>query len=291
MSFIIEKERSFYVTSQLENYTVLGDGAKLAKDGTLVSADGSTVFVNLDESITIPTGAIETNFRVEQAAIWYTAPNISILNENNRFNYIYNGVAQPEIIIPDGLYSVESLNDVLSREFVNRGQLENLVVLSGDESTQKVVITVSKYTQVDLTPYNSVRNIIGWTSQVWPSTIPLENETNKTGENVAAFNNIQAFTIRSDLTPDGIPINNTKSNLMALVTIPPNGANNQIVYAPNHPTIIESQSYRGKTVNNFYVQICDQNGTPAPQSEPWVCLIVMHFKTLFSNQPVGIIDF
>ena len=290
MSFIIEKERSFYITSQLANYTLLGDGSKLGRDGTLVSSDGSTVFINLDESITIPTGAIETNFRVEQAAVWYTAPNISQALENNTFSYIYNEVAQPVIVIPDGLYSVESLNDVLSREFINRGQLENLVVLSSDESTQKVVITVAKYTQVDLSLYNSIRGVIGWNSQIWPLLMPVV-ETNKSGENVAAFNNIQAFTIRSDLTPDGIPINNSKSNLMALVTIPPNGANNQIVYSPNHPTIIESQSYRGKTINNFYVQICDQNGKVVPQSEPFVVLIVMHYKVLFSNQEVGIIDF
>lgn len=290
MSFIIEKERSFYITSQLANYTLLGDGSKLGRDGTLVSSDGSTVFINLDESITIPTGAIETNFRVEQAAVWYTAPNISQALENNTFSYIYNEVAQPVIVIPDGLYSVESLNDVLSREFINRGQLENLVVLSSDESTQKVVITVAKYTQVDLSLYNSIRGVIGWNSQIWPLMMPVV-ETNKAGENVAAFNNIQAFTIRSDLTPDGIPINNSKSNLMALVTIPPNGANNQIVYSPNHPTIIESQSYRGKTINNFYVQICDQNGKVVPQSEPFVVLIVMHYKVLFSNQEVGIIDF
>ena len=290
MSLIIPKEKSFYITSQLKDYQMLPNGGKLGKDGTVVSADGSTVFINLDQPIEIPVGAIECTFQIEQAAIWHTAANISAKLENNKFNYIYNNVLQPEIVIPDGLYSVESLNDLLSREFVNRGELENLITLSGDESTQKVVITCSKYTQVDFTVFDSCREVLGWSYQVFPETMPVV-EVSQSGQSVAKFNNIQSFTIRSDIITDGLMLNNVKSNLMASVPIPDGGANTQIVYEPNHPSKIDCTNLRGKNINNYYVSICDQNGDTVPQSEPWVVLISMHYKVLFTNQQIGILDF
>lgn len=288
-SIIIEKEKSFYITTQLNNPTTLSDGSKLASDGTVVSSDGSTAFINLNQGIEVPIGAVECNLRVENANIWYTTPNISSELENNTFDYIYSNVQQPTIVIPDGLYSIESLNSFLSREFVNRGQLENLITLTGDESTQKVVITLQKYAQVDLTPYTSVKNVIGWTSQVFPFTIPAV-EISGTGDNIAKFNNIQNFTIRTDMVIDGLSINNVKSNLVAVVPIPQNAANNQINYQPYRPSIIEIDSARGKKFNNFYVSICDQNGVVAKQSEPWTILIVLSYKVLYTNQPVGIIN-
>ena len=288
-SIIIEKEKSFYITTQLNNPTTLSDGSKLASDGTVVSSDGSTAFINLNQGIEVPIGAVECNLRVENANIWYTTPNISSELENNTFDYIYSNVQQPTIVIPDGLYSIESLNSFLSREFVNRGQLENLITLTGDESTQKVVITLQKYAQVDLTPYTSVKNVIGWTSQVFPITMPAV-EISGTGDNIAKFNNIQNFTIRTDMVIDGLSINNVKSNLVAVIPIPAGAANNQINYQPYRPSIIEIDSARGKKFNNFYVSICDQNGVVAKQSEPWTILIVLSYKVLYTNQPVGIIN-
>lgn len=288
-SIIIEKEKSFYVTTQLANPTILPDGSKLGSDGTVVSADGSTAFINLNQGIEIPIGVVECNIRVENANIWYTTANISAELENNTFDYIYSNVQQPQIIIPDGLYSIETLNAFLSRQFVNRGQLENLIVLTGDESTQKVVITLQKYAQVDLTPYNSIRSVIGWTSQVFPVTMPVI-EVSGTGQNIAKFNNIQNFTIRSDIVIDGLSINNVKSNLMAVISIPQGSANSQITYQPFRPSIIEIDSARGKKINNFYVSICDQNGNLTRQSEPWTALLVLSYKVLYTNQDVGIIN-
>jgi hypothetical protein len=290
MSLIIPKEQSFYVTSQLKDYEMLSNGSKLGKDGTVVSADGSTVFINLNQGIDIPIGAIECTFQIEQAAIWYTAANISEALGNNKFNYIYTDVAQPEIVIPDGLYAVESLNDFISREFINRGQLENLITLTGDESTQKVVITCSKYTQVDFTVFNSCREVLGWSYQVFPEAMPVV-EVSRSGESGAKFNNLQSFTIRSDIITDGLMLNNVKSNLMASIPIPDGAANHQIVFEPNHPSKIDCTNLRGKNINNYYVQICDQNGDSVPQSEPFVILISMHYKVLFTNQDTGILDF
>ena len=288
-SIVIEKEKSFYVTTQLVNPTILSDGSKLGSDGTVVSADGSTAFINLNQGIEIPIGVVECNLRVENANIWYTTPNISAELENNTFDYIYSDVQQPTIIIPDGLYSVESLNDFLSREFVNRGQLENLITLTGSESTQKVVITLQKYAQVDLTPFTSVRSVIGWTSQVFPVTMPVV-EVSGVGQDIAKFNNIQNFTIRTDMIIDGLSINNVKSNLIAVVPIPQGAANNQITYQPFRPSIIEIDSARGKKFNNFYVSICDQNGVPARQREAWTVLLVLSYKVLYTNENVGIIN-
>ena len=288
-SIVIEKEKSFYVTTQLLNPTTLSDGSKLGADGTVVSADGSTAFINLNQGIEIPIGVVECNLRVEEASIWYSTPNISAELENNTFDYIYSNVQQPQIIIPDGLYSIESLNAFLSREFVNRGQLENLITLTGEESTQKVVITLQKYTQVDFTPYNSVRSVLGWTSQVFPITMPVI-EVNGTGQDIAKFNNIQNFTIRTDMIIDGLSINNVKSNLIAVIPIPANGANNQINYQPFRPSIIEIDSARGKKFNNFYVSVCDQNGNLTRQREFWTCLLVLSYKVLYTSMETGIIN-
>ena len=289
MALLIEREKSFYVSSNITG-TTLPDGGIIGSDGSELSADKSTVFINLDSpGIQIPTGAVEITFRVEQASVWYTAPNISAALGNNRIDYLVASVAQAPIIIPDGLYSVEELNTALGRELVNRGQLVDGIVLSGEDSTQKVIITVQIGYQIDLTNFESLRGVIGWNSQVYPAIAPVAIES-KPGENDAAFNNINEFTVRTDLVSEGIQVNNSGRNLLAVIPITSGSVNSQIIYQPNHPSIVEASEYRGKTINNFYISIADEVGVSVVQSEPWSVLLVLKYKYILTDQQIPLID-
>lgn len=289
MTLLISKEQSFYITSSVTG-TTLPDNSIITPDGTIVASDRSTVFINLNSpGITVPTGAVEIAWKVESASLWHTAPNISQALNNNRIDYIYNGVQQPHITIPDGLYSVDDLNAFVSRELVNRGELADGLVFSGSESTQKVVITVNKYYQIDLTNFSSIRSVIGWNSQIYPTVMPVVI-TSKSGENQAKFNNINEFTIRSDLVSEGIRVNNSGRNLLAVIPIPEGSANSQVVYQPNHPSVIEAGEFRGKSINNYYVSICDERGLTIPQSEPWTVLLVLSYKYILTSEVIPLID-
>lgn len=289
MALLINKEQSFYITSSVIG-TTLSDNSIITADGTTVSSDRSTVFINLNSpGITIPTGAVEIAWKVESATLWHTAPNISQALNNNRIDYIYNGIQQPHITVPDGLYSVDDLNNFVSRELVNRGELADGIVFSGAESTQKVVITVNKYYQIDLTNFSSIRSVIGWNSQIYPTVMPVVI-TSKSGENQAKFNNINEFTIRSDLVSEGIRVNNSGRNLLAVIPIPEGSANSQVVYQPNHPSVIEAGEFRGKSINNYYISICDERGFTIPQSEPWTVLLVLSYKYILTSEVIPLID-
>jgi len=289
MSILISKEQSFYVTSSVDG-TILDDNSIITPDGTTVSADRSTVFINLNSpGITVPTGAVEINWKVESSTLWHTAPNISSALNNNRIDYLLGGAAQPPITIPDGLYNSDALSNLVSRELVNRGEVSDGIVFTGDESTQKVIITVGINYQIDLTHFSSIRGVIGWNSQIYPVGIPI-SVSSKSGENQAKFNNINEYTIRSDLVSEGIRVNNSGRNLLAVIPIPEGSANSQIVYQPNHPSVIEAGEFRGKSINNYYVSICDERGNAVPQNEPWTVLLVLSYRYILTSEIIPLID-
>ena len=110
---------------------------------TNVSADGSSFSVQLNQALAIPSEAVSCSIRVVQASVWNVSYNISAAFGNNVFNYTTGGVNY-NIVIPDGLYSLSGLNSYLQTQFVNSGLAANLITITGDDATQRVILTFLK---------------------------------------------------------------------------------------------------------------------------------------------------
>ena len=259
-------------------------------DNTRVSSDGGRLDINLNDPIRIPAGAVNISLEVDNATLWNTSPNISVAFANNEFDYSLGGVAQPVVVIPNGLYSLDSLNAFLANEFVNRGEPANQIVLSGDTATQKVIITFLANVQCVFGATGSVRTVLGFDASTYPSPISAINGFNVIGQNVAAFNRVNSFTIRSNIITHGIPINNSGLNVMA--SIPINASpGSQIIYAPQNPTKVDANDLRGKSIQSFWIILGDQNGTQINTlSDTWSALFTFKYSILLSTESVPMID-
>ena len=109
-----------------------------------LSADGSTFQVTLNDPIRIPAGAVNCTAGVIQASPWNSSPNIAAAFGNNlfRFTTTVAPAGTYTLTIPDRLYSVAGLNAYLSGQFANLGLPPNLIAISGNDATQKSVVTI-----------------------------------------------------------------------------------------------------------------------------------------------------
>jgi hypothetical protein len=256
-----------------------------------ISPDGSQFSVQLDNPIVIPKGAVTCAIDVIGASVWYVQPNISVLLGNNNFTYIYNSDSYT-LIIPDGLYSLEALNAIISRDFLSRGFDANLIILTGDDSTQRVIITFTQTnTQINFNVPNSVRTVLGFNADLVPAVIQPANYF-VYGDNEAKFNTINNFYIRSSLVTDGMPINNTTFGIIAVVPIPPGSVGRLINYQPNIPVRIDTPELIGKSTSNFNFQLLDDSLRAAPTvGEKYSFILHIHYAILVTDMEVPLMTF
>ena len=256
-----------------------------------VSPDGSFFNVQLDNPIVVPKGTVSCTVDVIAANIWYVQPNISAALGNNNFTYIFNGVSYT-IVIPDGLYSLEALNSLISKDFLSKGFNPSLINLSGDYSTQKVVITFSETnTQVNFNVANSIRTVLGFNAAIVPATIQPANYFVYSNSE-AKFNTINNFYIKSSLVSDGLPVNNTTYGIIASVPIPPNSAGRLINYAPNITTRIDTNELIGKSTSNFSFQLLDDSLRASPTVGEYYSLTLrITYNILITTMDVPLLQF
>ena len=111
------------------------------------------------------------------------------------------------------------------------------------------------------------------------------------GTDQAAFNTVNAFSIVSNIVSNGIPVNNSGVNLLAVIPIPSGSVGRQVVYTPYLPTEIDATNdLRGKRRSTFYIQIADQDGNPLPQTENWSVLLTLKEQLLLTNEQLPMLD-
>lgn len=277
MSILLPKEQSYLFTTSNPG------------EGATVSADGSRLDISLDTPISVPAGAIDANVTILNANIWNTSFNISAAKNNNKFDYLIATVAQPQITIADGLYSLDTLNDTISREFVNAGVSATLIIFTGNNSTQRVIATFSIGTQIDGTIADScIDTIMGFASAIIPAVNPIAIESEEAA-NVALFNETNSFAIQSNFVSQGIPVNNKGLNLLASIPITA-GVGFQVRFAPQNPSLVDATELRGRSKSSFYFRVVNQDGTVLPQTETWSILMVLHYKLLITDENVPLLD-
>lgn len=226
-----------------------------------VSPDGSRFEVNLNTPLNIPANAEAIELCVSQAAIWNVSPNVSAAFGNNLFRYITTTApaGQFDVVIPDGLWSLSGLGSYLSTQFVNNGHSASLFVLSGQDSTQQSVITVTTAgDSVIFTAPNSVGSLLGFVADV---VAPVPN-FNAYSENPAAFNRNNSYTIQSNIC-DGLVVNRATSGVIATIpiTAPPGS---QINFDPRQLTWIPAPELRGVSRSRLTFQLGNQDLEATP---------------------------
>jgi hypothetical protein len=241
---------------------------------TSISADGSQFSVKLSEPIKIPKNAFNVKTTAEQSTIWWTVPNI-ITGVNDTFYFNYNdggGAVDYEIVFPQGLYDVTGFYTTFNSLAINQGLVSGLITFTGDESTQKVVITRNAtLIIIDFTQSDTPREILGFDSQTIASN-PTE-PISTFGDNVAAFNTVNSFLVHSDLVDNGVRLNNTYSQIVAnvLIDVTPGS---QIVYEPFKPPILSSSYLRGTSKDRLRFWLTNEaNAAVNTAGEYWTVRI------------------
>lgn len=281
MSVIIAKEESYYFTTE-----------NASDPNVTVSPDGSSMTINLDTPIEIPSSSVHSTLEVQTANIWNVSPNISAAFRNNRVDYKVNKIAQPSIVIPDGQYSLSSINQALAAVFQNRGQSSNLISFAGNDATQRAIVIFDKDVQIDFGAVNSIGTILGFPAVLGltPRDPAPSDGYSVEGSTEASLNRVNSYLITSTICPTGIPINNSGLNVIAQIPIT-SRAGSQIIYAPYNPTKVNINILRGHRKNNVTFNLVDQAGRPTPTlGETWGLLLTIRSQILLTSEKMPMMD-
>ena len=202
--------------------------------------NGARFQVPLNRSLSVPANAVDVNIEVTSANIWFTSPNISQFYKNNILYLDYTiplGISvQFNITIPDGLYSVFTINQTI--EHILNGILIpgtgdyfpcNSIVLTADTATQKVKTQFGISNLSIITDQAEISNIaptLGWYDQNDPlvTDIGQIGPATYTGEvftalSVAQLNKINSYLLHGDVVKNGIQVNNRQANILTEIQL------------------------------------------------------------------------
>lgn len=226
-----------------------------------VSPTGDIFQILLDRPITIPRNAIDAQIRVLDSNIWNVVPNISASIGNNVLNFNIQGTSYTTNF-PDGLYSLEALEEFIQRDLELKGLDPTAIQFSGNGATQKSVLRFGvDNVQIDFTQANSPREILGFDSRLVPLT-PQPAGFSEEGDSQANFNRTEYFLISTDLISNGVPLNSTSGNGVihkALIQAPPGSQSN---FLPYKPIVVDASELIGFSKNQFTVRLTDQLNRP-----------------------------
>jgi hypothetical protein len=181
-----------------------------------------------------------------------------------------------ELEFPDGLYSVTALNSQLSLLLVNAGFSPDYLSITGDDATQRTVIT---YGAADIavvfTGGDTFREILGFDDVPYPLSTAAGQSI--PGQNVANFNTLNSYLISSDLVSQGIPVNATGASILAQVPISARPGS-LIVYQPRNPSRTDLTELIGLPRSSFRIWLTNQVGEYIDtNSEDYSIVVVIRY--------------
>ena len=254
-----------------------------------IQNNGASFSVALNSPIYIPKGTVDCTIEVLQAAVWNISPNIAADFGNNQIGFSYNEAVY-DFIIPDGLYSLTDLNTTISRLLANTGLPSNLFSLSGDQSTQKTVLTYTLAgVRVDFTHPNSIRTVLGFDARLSPAEGNSTAGQSDFSDNTAIFNRINSFFVRSSMVNNGLPLNNVGSGIIAAVPITAKPGD-QINYAPTIPIAVDANNLPGETLQFISFDLLDQDLRYVNTvGEDWSVTLSIKYKILLTTENLPMI--
>ena len=277
MSVIVDKQLSYTFSSNTST------GAQNIQN------NGASFSVALNSPIYIPKGTVDCTVEVLQAAVWNTSPNIAVEFGNYRLSFSYNETVYG-FVIPDGLYSLTDLNTTISRLLANAGLASNLFILSGDQSTQKTVITYSvSGVRIDFTNPDSIRTVLGFDARLSPVGGISAAGQSDFSDNTAVFNRINSFFVRSSMVNNGLPLNNVGSGIIAAIPITA-APGSQINYAPTIPIAVDASNLPGTTLQFISFDLLDQELRYVNTvGEDWSITLAIKYKILLTIESLPMV--
>jgi len=143
-------------------------------------------------------------------SMWYSWFNVSAENNNNNFRFsIDNGATFIDAVLADGNYSLDDIQTSINNIVVNNSGVSNSIKFLPNYNTLRVELSLATNYQVDFTPSNSLRLLLGFNSQVYSA--PFTSSPNI--PNIT--NSVDALNINcSLLNSNNNLINNTPSQTL-----------------------------------------------------------------------------
>ena len=279
---MLSKELVYFFSSAEANGAIISTGNK---------AEGrkDEFSVQLNNPLAIPHDAMNCTIEVTAAAIWNTTPNVSAKIGNNKFYLsLEENESQVNVIItiPDGLYGVSELEATIKRGLVTLGKNPDLVSFIQDEATQKLILSLLPYAQVDFTQPDTPRGVLGFDSRLAPLTLQGTNSL-EDADSEAAFNRTNSYLIKSDIVGNGIPINSLADGILAQVAIDVKPGS-QINYRPYYPPKSNANELIGHVKNYFSFSLVDQiNREVSTSNEEWSFTTVIRYNMPVVNRYTG----
>lgn len=263
---IVEKEITILLTSSEK------------RGATNLNSTKNAWHVNIQDDIDIPKETIYCYLTVPEVTNWYNTPNISVLIGNNVMYYEYL-TTDYTITIPDGLYDLDHLNQIISNALTNQAGVPNdLFEIIANTATEKVSIHFNyATTQVDFTQSNTPRLVLGFNSRLSPlglTTVEVYEEA----DNAAAFNSLDYYLLKCDIISKGIRINSDYDRVISrvLIDVPPGSQN---VQRKRNPEKIDCSELSHQKIRSLNVRFTDQDGKDVETlGEEITALLVIHYS-------------
>lgn len=263
-----------------KQFSIIFSSAK-ANNPINKSADGTIFSVQLDQPISFPNNSFDCTAEVIAATVWNTVANISANLANNKLYVFYSGTLYT-VLLPDGLYSVSSLNAQVTKSLVNQGLPSDVLSITGDQSTQRIVLSfnyVGSY--IDFTKSESCKDLLGFSSRLVPVAPATIVGQSVDGDFTAQFNNIEAFLIKSDLVNGNIPTNKQSDQTIALVPIS-SKTGDQVIYNPINPSRVDASNLKGLGRTYCTFRLTNERNEPAVTGEDFSIQMLFRYSVFQS---------
>jgi len=202
--------------------------------------------------------SLNPNRDYEIALLWFTAYN-TIFNfdsSNNKFHYsIDSGIKWTSIILPEGAYEINSLNNAIKSTMKANGHWDSVnnecyINLSISLATSKSIVTIrnAKYV-IDFTQPNTIRERLGFNSKI------LSSGTN-VSDNIVQITNISTINIECNIC-EGSYFNGKLGNILYTFpsyTVP---VGYKIIERISFPIYLPVSL---KTISHIRIRIIDEDG-------------------------------
>ena len=191
------------------------------------------------------------------------------------------------IIIPKGLYGIDEINRHIHREIVqitvnDIPLAKNAITLSGNVSTQRVIITLSSgdgYTlSLDEDPAltNNIAPTLGF-DNVGSVAYHTTAGDYFAGDSIAKLTRINAFFIHSDLVVEGLSSNGSGNSILTEIQIS-ESPGSLIVYRPFNPFKLDGNHLRYGSRGLLSFRLTDERDRPVDTNgEHWSFSIVISY--------------
>lgn len=228
-----------------------------------LSADGSQFEVTFDTPLHVPGEARRCEMGLVSASVWNTSQNISAAFGNNTFQVVHRGTAHT-IVIDDGLYSLDNLDNYLSKSLQNLGVPAGSFTLSGDDATQRCVITIALVgDQVNFNAPGSCSEILGFTQAVVGPAVTVGQHF--FGASEARLNRTNLYLILSDMVQTGLTVNALARGVIGQVPIVANPGE-QIVHEPSNVNWFAANELIGRPRGSARFSLVNQDLRATPTS-------------------------